>query len=136
MKYRLSILVSNALELLLRDKPAASDLLHKLQTLRVIAVGPIHAIQNAIDRHLTQQACERRKREHAARGNPDVVVPDRAEIALPRWPAAFRLTDVNDAVELEGKHFSHVPNEDLDAREFVEEATVEQAQNVKADLLI
>lgn len=132
----MSILVSNALELLLRDKPTVSDLLHKLQTLRVITVGPIHAVQNAIDRHLTQQAREWREGEHAARGNPDVAVPDRTEVALPRRPAALRLTDVNDAVELEGEHFSHVPNEDLDAREFVEEATVEQAQNVKADLLI
>ena len=132
----MSVLVSNALELLLRDKPAASDLLHKLQTLRVIAVGPIHAVQNSIDRHLTQQARERREGEHAARGDPDVAVPDRAEVALPRRPTAFRLTDVDDAVELEGEHFSHVPNDDLDAREFVEEATVEQAQNVKADLLI
>lgn len=132
----MSVLVSNALELLLRDKPAASDRLHKLQPLRVIAVGPIHAVQNAIDRHLTQQARERREGEHAARGNPDVTVPDRAEVALSRRPAAFRLSDVDDAVELEGEHFSHVPNDDLDAREFVEEATVEQAQNVKADLLI
>ena len=136
MKYRLSVLVSNTLELLLCDKPAASDCLHKLQTLRVVAVGPIHAVQNTIDGHLTQQARERREGEHAARGNPDVAVPDRAEVALPRWPAALCLTDVDDAVELEGEHFSHVPNDDLEAREFVEEATIEQAQNVKADLLI
>ena len=42
----------------------------------------------------------------------------------------------SDAIELKGERLSHIANDELDTWESVEETAVEQAQNVKASLLI
>lgn len=87
-------------------------------------------------RHLAQEARERREGEHATGRDPDVRVPHGAEVALPRGPTVFGFASVDDTIELKGKHLAHVPDDDLDLREGVEEAAVEEAQDVEADFLM
>ena len=136
LQHRLGILIRNPLKLLLSNQPAAPNRLHKCQPLRIIAIRPIHAVQNVLHGHLTHQARERREGEHATGRDPDVCVPHGAEVALPRRPSHFRLANVDDAVKLEGEHFAHVADDDFDVGEGVEEAAVEEAEDVEADFLV
>ena len=87
-------------------------------------------------RRLAQEAREGRQGEHATGRDPNVRVPYGAEVALLRRPTAFRFANVDVTIEFKGKHFAHVPDDDLDLWEGVEEAAVEETQDVEADFLI
>ena len=136
LEYRLSILIRDPFKLRLRHEPAAPDLFHKLQTLCIVTKRPIHAIQDVIERRLTHEAGERCEGEDAARRDPNVGVPNSAQVALAGRPAPVRHSDFDDPVELEGEHLAHVPDDELDVWERVKEAAVEEAQDVEADFLV
>ena len=100
--------------------------------MRIITIRPIDTIQYPFRFRLAEQAAKGREGEHAARRDPEVGVPDGAEGALAGGPAVFCFANVDDAVELEGEHFAHVADYELDGGEGVEEAAVVEAEDVEA----
>ena len=132
----MSVLIRNTLEFPLGNKPTPPNLSHKIQSLRIITIRPIHAEQNAIKRRLTDQARKRREGEHPRRSHPDITRPDLAQAAPLLRPTRFRLPNVDFAVEEEGEAFAHVADDELDGGELVEKAAVEEAEDVEAYFLV
>lgn len=68
-----------------------------------------------------------------AGGDPEVLVVDGLEIAGARAPAHGEL---GDAREHEGEHFAHVSDDELQARQRVEQPAGEQPQDVRCDVRV
>lgn len=119
--------MSNHLQLRLRHKPTAPNLLQKLDAFLQLLKRPIHTVQNAIDLRVLQRRGKRRQRKHAARRDPHVLVPDLAQLPRPGGPRpnvciAPLVREVDDAIEAERHHFAHVTEDQLQRGELVEDA--------------
>ena len=126
----LRIPISNHLQLRLIDKPTVPQPPHELITIPIGRNGIINTKHNPRRIDATQHRRERRQRELPARRNPHIVVPH-----IVQTPLSLLLHHVEEgfeAVEPEGHSLAHVPEDHLEVRIFVKEATSPCAEEAEA----
>ena len=87
-----------------------------------------------IDLCILQQTPHRIYRPHATRRDIDIRVPNLFEPALAAYIPAVR--HAVDALELEGQHFAHVADDQLEAGVGLEEAGGVEAEDVQGGVFV
>ena len=92
----------------------------------------VDTIQDPVRLTLSDQTGHRRQTEHAARRDPQILVPDlpQTPFQLVPEPRPLGLRDANDTVELEGQHFTHVADDELEFWVTVKDARREESEHV------
>lgn len=130
---RLRISIRDLVQTLLVNQPTLLQFLHEPHSILVLPEWVIDREQNMVDPGISQDTRHGIHTPVPAGSDPQVLVVDGLEGASARTPADGELVD---AREHEWQHFAHVSDDELQARERVEEAAGEEAEDMCRDVRV